>query len=62
MTFVAGATKQPKNLKSYLWLDDSMEEKIWRHRLYRDGGFEPLANSARSFAWAYKLKALKSSS
>ena len=39
-----------------------MKETIWRHWLYRDGRFEPLANSARSLTWAYKLKTLKSSS
>ena len=38
-----------------------MRETIWRHQLYRDGRFEPLANSGRSLTWAYKLKALKSS-
>ena len=36
--------------------------KTWRHQLYSNGRFEPLANSARSLTWAYKLKALKSSS
>ena len=38
-----------------------MRETIWRYQLYEDGRFEPLLNSGRSFTWAYKLKALKSS-
>ena len=41
----------------YLWRTAS-----GRHQLCRDGRFELLANSARSLAWAYKLKPLKSSS
>ena len=50
-----------KNLKIYLWLDDLMQETIWSHQIYRNGRFEPLADSGRSLTWAYKLKALKSS-
>ena len=51
MTFVAGATKiNIKNLKT------------WKHQLYSGGRSEPLTNSGRSPAWAYKLEALKSSS
>ena len=60
ITFVAGVTKiNLKNLKIYLLLDDLMQETIWGHQLYKDGRFEPLANSGRSFTWGYKLKALK---
>ena len=60
--FVAGVIKiNLKNLKIYLWLDDLMQETMWRHQIYRNGRFEPLANSGRSLTWAYKLKALKSS-
>ena len=51
MTFVAGATKF--NLKNL---------KTWSHQLHSNGRFEPLTSSSRSLTWAYKLKALKSSS
>ena len=62
ITFVAEVTKiNFKNFKTYLWLDDSIWETIWRHQCYRDGRFEPSVNSGRSLTWAYKLKALKSS-
>lgn len=27
-----------------------------RHQLYIDGGFDPLANSRRSFTWAFQIK------
>ena len=55
---MAGVTKiNLKNLKTYLWLDDLIQETIWRHQLHRDGRFKPLANSGRSLTWAYKLKA-----
>ena len=51
MTFVAGATNiSLKNLKT------------WGYQLYSDERFEPLTNSDRSLSWAYKLKAVKSSS
>ena len=36
--------------------------KAWRHQLYSDGRFEPLANSGWTFTWAYLRKALTSSS
>ena len=35
---------------------------VWRHQSYSDGKFEPLANFGRSLTWAYKPKALISSS
>ena len=61
MTFVVEATKvNLKNFKTSLWLNDMMQETIWRHKLYSDGRFKPLANSGKSFTWTYKLKALKS--
>ena len=61
VTFVALATKvNLKNLKSLLWLDDLMQETIWRHQLYIGGISEPLTSSGKTLAWAYKLKALKS--
>ena len=35
-TFVAGATKiNLTTLKIWLWLDDLMQETIWRHQLFR---------------------------
>ena len=49
-----------KNLKTQFWLDDLMQATSWRHQLYSDRRFEPLANSAKSLTWAYMLKALKS--
>ena len=59
--FVTRATKSTskfENLAMIRWLNERNNLKA----LYRDGRFEPLANSARSLTWAYKLKALKSSS
>ena len=61
VTFVALATKvNLKNLKSLLWLDDLMQETIWRHQLYIGGICEPLTSSGKTLTWAYKPKALKS--
>ena len=61
MTFVAGATKNPKIWNPiYDWM--TQWKKQFEGIDYIDGRFESLANSARSFTWAYKLKALKSSS
>ena len=36
-----------------------MQAAVWKHQLYSDGRFEPLTNSGKILAHAYKLKALK---
>ena len=47
------------NLAMIGWLDAGNNLKS---SLYRDRRFEPLTNSGGSPTWAYKIKALKSSS
>ena len=60
MTFVTGANKvHMKDLKTWLWLDDMMQETFCRYQSYSDRRFEHLTNSGRSLTWAYKPKALK---
>ena len=54
VTYVSAAEATKINIKTW-------EPWMWRHQLHRDGRFEPLANSARSLTWAYKVKTLKSS-